>query len=299
MSAHRFGCVAGIQARMSSSRLPGKVLADLGGKPLIQRVYERVASAALVDAAFVLTSVDPSDDRLCAFLEEQRIPFRRGPLGDVLARYLDLEAECEPRHLVRVTGDCPFVDPDFIDLQLGALRAFDADLVHVVNNTAGAIEGTLGGQSAFSARALRLVPSSDDPRDREHVGSFFFVRHAASLRQVEIEVEPQYERPGLRLQVDEAADLDFARRLWAAVDHEGDGLFPLGRALRWLEAHPEARGASEHVRESADNRALRELAREREQSPGVDTRRARRPKGKRARSKPRGDGKKTKGKKTK
>ena len=243
----RFGCVAGIQARMSSTRLPGKVLADLCGKPLIQRVYERTRAAALVDEAIVLTSTDASDDVLVARLAELDIPYRRGPLDDVLSRYLELAEELRPTFLVRVTGDCPFVEPDFIDLQLGALLALRGDIVRVANDRAGALEGTLGGQSAFSSRALRLVESSADPRDREHVGSFFFRRHAAELQCVDIEVDDDFEFPGLRLQVDEPADLEFARSVWRAVDHEGDGRFPLGRALRWIAAHPEAQAITDIV----------------------------------------------------
>lgn len=256
----RFNCVAAVQARMGSSRLPGKVLADLCGKPLIQRVVERVRACALVDEVFVLTSVARADDVLVERLEELAIPFQRGPVDDVLTRYLDLVEELAPSHLVRVTGDCPFVEPDFIDLQLGALRAFDADLVRVVGSRPGAIDGTLGGQTAFSTRALRAVQASDDPRDREHVGAFFFVRHARDFAQVELEVAPELERTGLRLAVDEPADLEFARRVWSAVDLERDGQFPLLRALRWIDAHPEVRACNGHVKESADNQALRALA---------------------------------------
>ena len=257
----RFNCVAAIQARMGSTRLPGKVLADVGGKPLLQRIVERVRAAALVDEVYVLTSEARGDDVLVERLEELAIPYRRGPVDDVLTRYLDLAQELQPSHLVRVTGDCPFVEPDFIDLQLGALRAFDADLVRVVASSPGAIDGTLGGQSAFSVRALRAVQASDDARDREHVGSFFFVRHAREFAEVEIEAMPEHERPGLRLQVDEPADLEFVRRVWQAVDLEQDGLFPLARALRWIDAHPEVRACNGHVHESADNQALRALAR--------------------------------------
>lgn len=263
MSA-RSNCIAAVQARMGSTRLPGKVLADLGGKPLVQRIVERVRAAALVDEVYVLTSEARTDDVLVERLGELGIPFRRGPVDDVLARYLDLVEELEPSHVVRVTGDCPFVDPDFIDLQLGALRAFDADLVRVATRTPGALDGTLGGQGAFSARALRLCQASDDPRDREHVGSFFFARHPGELAQVEVEVDALYERPGLRLSVDQPEDLELARRLWAAVDLEGDGLFPLARALRWLDAHPELRAINRHVRESADNQALRALTQRQE-----------------------------------
>jgi spore coat polysaccharide biosynthesis protein SpsF len=267
VSGHRTGCVAAIQARMGSTRLPGKMLADVCGKPLVQRVYERTRAAALVDEVVVLTSTAPADDVLCERLAALQIPFRRGPEQDVLARYLALVDELEPRFVVRVTGDCPLLDPGFVDLQLGALRAFDADRVHVAGNADGAIEGTLGGQSAYSARALRFAAASADPRDREHVGAFFFTLHAAAFKTVEIEVDPVFERPGLRLQVDEAADLAFVRTLWAAADTRGDGRFPLARALQWLDAHPEARAANAHVVESADNRALRALARERETRP--------------------------------
>ncbi len=261
MSA-RFGCVAGIQARMSSRRLPGKVLADLGGKPLIQRVYERTRAAELLDEVYVLTSDDPSDDVLAEALGERDIPFRRGPLHDVRARYLALAEETRAQFLVRVTGDCPFVAPEFLDLRLGALRALDADFIDVANNDGGAVEGTLGGQDAFSARALRLSLASDDARDAEHVASFFLTRRDGCLVRDALEVDEIYRRPGLRLQVDEPADLEFVRRVWAACDLEGDGLFPLARAIRWLDAHPEVRALNRHVLESPDNRALRALARE-------------------------------------
>lgn len=263
-AARRGGSVAAVQARMGSTRLPGKVLADLCGKPLVQRVVERVRQAALVDEVVVLTSTAATDDPLAECLDALAIPYRRGPEDDVLARYLALVDELSPRWVVRVTGDCPFVDPGFVDLQLGALRAFDADLVHVANDAGGAIEGTLGGQSAYSARALRFAAASDDPRDREHAGAFFFTRHAEAFKTVEIEVDSTFERPGLRLQVDEAADLAFARALWASADERGDGRFPLARALRWLDEHPELRATNAHVLESADNRALRALAREHE-----------------------------------
>ncbi len=257
----RFECVAGIQARMSSHRLPGKVLADLGGKPLIQRVFERTRAATLVDQVVVLTSEDPSDDPLAEFLEHSGIPLRRGSLEDVRSRYAALLDEFDPRYVVRVTGDCPFVEPEFIDLQLGALRAFDADLVRVAEESA--IEGTLGGQAALSARALRWTLASASRADREHVGSFFLKGHAREcFRWVEIEVDGIFRWQGLRLAVDEPSDLEFARRIWAEVDQLGDGLFPLAQALRWLKSYPDVvRRINADVLESRDNRALRALSR--------------------------------------
>jgi len=260
--AYGGGVVCGIQARTSSSRLPGKVLLDVGGRPLIDRVVERARAAALVDEVFVLTSTDPSDDALAAHCVAQGVPVRRGPLEDVLARYLALVEETRPDHVVRVTGDCPLLEPDFVDLQLGALSAFDADFVRTVPagaETSAGIAGTLAGAGAFSARALLAAAGSDDPRDREHVASFFFKRHAARFRHVEVEVDADYQRAGLRLCVDEPEDLEFVRAVYA---HFGERRFSALEAIRWLDDQPAIRAIHDAVEESRDNRDCRRLARE-------------------------------------
>ena len=243
--------VCGIQARLSSTRLPGKVLADLAGEPLILRVVERVRRAERVDETFVLTSDDASDDALAELLLARGVPVRRGPLLDVYARYAALLAECDPDCVVRVTGDCPLVEPAFIDLQLAALAAHDADLAV---DEGGGIEGTLGGQTAISARALRGVAASRDARDREHVGSFWLTERRAELRCVGLSVEDAYRRPELRLQVDEPADLLRMRAIYA---HFLGGQFGVLDVLRWLDLNPAVRDLNRGVTESADNRALR------------------------------------------
>ena len=99
--------VIGIQARMSSTRLPGKSLADLAGEPVIMRVVERARAARRVDEVVVLTSTDPSDDPLVEVLEARAVPVRRGPLDDVYARYLALVEEMEPDDAADVLGDLP------------------------------------------------------------------------------------------------------------------------------------------------------------------------------------------------
>lgn len=247
--------VAGIQARMSSSRLPGKSLADLDGKPLIQRVWERVRLAARVDPVVVLTSSEPSDDELAAYCEEHGCLVRRGPLDDVMARYLALLEEFPRRWFVRVTGDCPFVDPRFIDLQLEGLEAHDGDWTLPADSAPAA---ALAGQGALSARALWQASASTDARDREHVGSFWLAENRAQLRAVELELDPLYLGDGPRLAVDEPADLELARRIYAALSPGWDSAIPLDDVLRWLEDT----GASAHnaqVVESADNRAAQAL----------------------------------------
>lgn len=250
--------VAGIQARLSSTRLPGKVLADLGGAPLIQRVVERVRAAERVDRVVVLTSTDPSDDALAAFLAQRGIDCRRGPLNDVLARYGALLDEFEPDYVVRVTGDCPLVEPRFIDAQVRALEAHDGDFVRVRPG----VNGTLGGQTVMSARALVRGLASNDPLDREHVATFFFRAHAHEFRHVELVVEDDYYAAGLRLQVDEAPDLDFLRSIFARFAGEDAGHIDLREVLAWLAESPADFVVNASVTESEDNQKLRAIDRD-------------------------------------
>lgn len=244
---------------MSSTRLPGKSLADVAGRPLIQRVVDRVRRAQFVDDVFVLTSDEPSDDPLAAWCEEHDVPVRRGPLHDVLARYLALLDELRPDYLVRVTGDCPFVEPAFVDRQLEALARFDGDACWVARRD---IEGVLGGQTALSARILRQIATSDDPRDREHVGSFYLRGHRDSVRFVELIVPDAYACQNLRLQVDEASDLEFVREVYGSIDAATRSVVEI---LDWLERRGERTNA--HVEESVDNQAIRRMDR----NMGVET----------------------------
>lgn len=249
--------IAGVQARMSSTRLPGKSLADLAGKPLIQRVVERARASGRLDEVFVLTSVEPSDDPLVEACASRGIPVRRGPLADVTARYEALVAELDPRFLVRITGDCPLLEPRFIDLQLAALEAFDGDFARVEH--VGELTGTLGGMTAMSTRAFRLGAESTDPRDREHVASFFFARNVERFRYVATDVDPVYRVPGVRLAVDEAPDLELVRAIYERFGADGESAFPLPDVLRWLAANPHVSALNGSVMESADNRALRAM----------------------------------------
>src|SRR5262249_4134216 len=107
--------VAIIQARMSSSRLPGKVLLPIAGRPPILFMCERVLTARSIDALCVATTVDPSDDPLAACVEAAGIAVHRGSLDDVLDRFSGAARAQEAEIVVRLTGDCPLVDAGLID----------------------------------------------------------------------------------------------------------------------------------------------------------------------------------------
>ena len=115
--------VAIIQARMSSSRLPGKVLMPIAGRPAIQLMCERVRRAGNVDAICVATSVDPGDDALAACVEQAGIAVHRGSLDDVLDRFVSAAREQGAEMVIRLTGDCPLIDADLIDQVAGLVHA--------------------------------------------------------------------------------------------------------------------------------------------------------------------------------
>jgi len=110
--------VAIIQARMSSSRLPGKVLQDISGQPMLQHVIERTKRAALVDQVVLATTTDPSDDILEQYCDTHEVPCYRGSLADVLDRYYQAAAQFQADVVIRLTADCPLLDPHLLDLTL-------------------------------------------------------------------------------------------------------------------------------------------------------------------------------------
>lgn len=121
--------VAIIQARMSSSRLPGKVLLDLAGQPMLVRVIERVRRAKTVDAVAVATTTDPADDPIEALCLERGYLVYRGSMFDVLDRFYGAARQFHAQIIVRVTADCPVIDPDIIDHTVNTFLTSGADFV--------------------------------------------------------------------------------------------------------------------------------------------------------------------------
>jgi spore coat polysaccharide biosynthesis protein SpsF len=104
-----------IQARIGSSRLPGKVLLEITGKPMLQWVVERAGRAETIDEVVVATTTDPSDDDIAVFCRSQGISFTRGSVHDVLDRYVHAARLFNTDVVVRLTADCPLIDPGLVD----------------------------------------------------------------------------------------------------------------------------------------------------------------------------------------
>jgi spore coat polysaccharide biosynthesis protein SpsF (cytidylyltransferase family) len=196
-----------IQARMSSTRFPGKSLQDLHGKPLIARVVERAKLCREAGQTVVVTSEDASDDVLCAALKKENIPYFRGSLQDVLARHYYAAKDLGLDVMVRITGDCPLIDARHV----GAL---------VRRQEKGGYDGVFSAQSVpdgFRAHVVRFSALENAfknarlPEEREHVVPYLW-NHPAHFKLFYEESSSAF--PDRHLSVDRPEDLDLARKLY-------------------------------------------------------------------------------------
>jgi spore coat polysaccharide biosynthesis protein SpsF len=189
--------IAVIQARMSSSRLPGKVLADVCGKPLLQHMLDRVKKAEYLEGIVLATTTDPSDDVLEQFCRTQDIPCFRGSPLDVLDRCYRAAAQFHADEIVRLTADCPLIDPSLIDLTIMAhlgiplIQSSSKDTPLPANHSSGdypfdfstnrlpppwkrTLPIGLDVEVCSFAALERAWKESDQPYQREHVMPFLY-----------------------------------------------------------------------------------------------------------------------------
>jgi spore coat polysaccharide biosynthesis protein SpsF len=198
---------------MSSSRLPGKVLKPLAGAPMILRQIERVRRATRIDRLVVATSDRTSDDPLVAALHEARVEVFRGPLDDVLARFLGALDAHPADHVVRLTADCPLADPDVIDATIA--RHLQAGADYTANRVASA--GYPKGQDVevITAEALRRAGAEAvTPEDHEHV-TWGVWNHPERYRIERL--APPVDEGDVRWTVDRPDDLEFVRAVYEAL----------------------------------------------------------------------------------
>ena len=237
--------VAIVQARMGSTRLPGKVLKPIAGKPLIWHVVHRLRRCKSLDAIAIATSEDFRDDPIEWFCQEENLECVRGPEDDVLKRFAIAAEKTQADVIVRVSCDAPFLDPAFIDHLVEALVAQDGDYVLIEPGALCAHEGV----DPFSRRALeKLVEeASDDPIAREHV-SGYFKKHPDFVRIVYAAPDPRLAHKGARLTIDTPDDLAFIEALHERMAANA-GEASLADLLLLLEHEPKLKAINAHVQQ--------------------------------------------------
>jgi len=201
--------VAIIQARMGSNRLPGKVLADLGGRPVLAWVVRAARAVPGVDAVWVATSRSPADDGVAAWCESNQVPVYRGSETDVLDRYARAVEASAAEVVVRVTADCPLFDPSVAGLAIRLRNISGADYASNVDPRTW--PDGLDCEVVTASALLAAAAEATDPGDREHVTPF--IRNDRTRFTWETLISPVPGLPHERWTLDTADDLRFLREI--------------------------------------------------------------------------------------
>lgn len=236
-----------VQARMQSARLPGKVLRPLDGVPVIQWICERLSRCGQLQEIIVATSRSPADDRLAETARKLSVPVFRGSEQDVLDRYYRAARAVRADAIVRITGDCPLIDPALVDEAVSRLRAGEPELQYVSNNLPPTYPDGLDVE-AFTLEALyKTWRDAEWPPDREHVTLY--------MRSRPDQFPQEHMRCGKDLShhrwtLDEEEDYRFLSALVSLAAEAG--LNPREadwqQWLRFVERHPHIRQLNRHIR---------------------------------------------------
>lgn len=232
-----------IQARIGSTRLPGKVLMDITGKPMLLRVVERVRQSKLIDQVVVATSVLPADDRIVSFCMEKKICCGRGGEQDVLDRFYTIIKNQFPSDIiVRITSDCPLIDPAIIDAVIKKMLCMKDGADYACNFLPARTYPRGLDTEVFTQKALRRAWREDTkPEWREHVTPYMYrnphLFRIASLQNVR-------NLSGMRWTVDTREDLEFVRKIYA---HFSECSFSWTDVVRFLDKNPELQKINDHI----------------------------------------------------
>ncbi|HNT60580.1 MAG TPA: glycosyltransferase family protein [Candidatus Bilamarchaeaceae archaeon] len=222
-----------IQARMGSARLPGKSLMEIEGKPLIWHVVERAKHSKEANKVVLATTMEKIDDGLAEFAKKNGVKCFRGSLEDVLDRYYHAAKEANADVVIRVTGDCPLVDPFLVD---EAVRIFKRGKYDYVGNGQ---EPWMDGfdVEVFSFKALEDAwKNAIMASEREHVTPY--IKNNSKNRKFYMKNDPRFD--GIQCSVDRREDLEFVRAIYRKMLVIGkDHTFTYKDVMVLLEKRPE------------------------------------------------------------
>ena len=237
---------ASIQARMGSSRLPGKVLKEICGQPMLLRQIDRIKKSRLIDQVVVATTTSKKDDLIEEFCRLNNLKFFRGSENDVLSRICDLLKEYNVDIHVEFCGDSPLPDPQIIDEIIGCFLKFNKEAEYF----SSALKTTYppGTEvTVYSSKILLKVNELvdiDDPL-REHVG-YNITRFKNQFKQFSIEAPPCFYQPEIYLEVDTPKDFEFIDTIYNYFLKKNKPDFSLMEILNFLRENPTLRDSNKN-----------------------------------------------------
>ena len=236
--------VAIIQARMGSTRLPGKVMADIGGDTMLARVVERIKRAQLLDGVVVASTVNPADEVIADECQRLDVPLYRGKENDVLDRYYQAATLHQSDTIVRITSDCPLIDPSVVDKVIGAFSAEGPDYAsNIIERT---YPTGLDTEVMTMSALTRAWQEAREAYERVHVTPYIY-ENPKLFRLLHVKAQTDYSHH--RWTVDVPEDLAFVRAVYHSLGND--------ESISWkdvvdlLEKDPSLGEINRHVRQKA------------------------------------------------
>jgi spore coat polysaccharide biosynthesis protein SpsF len=233
-----------IQARIGSTRLPGKVLMDLGGKSVLSRVVDRLRRAKRLDEIVVAITDSVADDAIVRECHQLKVGYFRGPENDVLDRYQRAARVYAAQVVVRITADCPLIDPQLVDETIGAFQQQRAD--YASNIFPRTYPRGLDTEVFATAALEQAWHHTHEPYQREHVTPYFY-EHPGLFRLASLRGRIDYSH--YRWTLDTAEDLVLLRTIYARFFNRDN--FSWGEVIRLMEHQPELAELNSQVAQKA------------------------------------------------
>jgi len=224
-----------VAARMTSSRLPGKVLLPLAGRPSLAHLIHRLRTSRYLNGVVVATAEGAANDPVRAFAKSEEVPVFSGSEDDVLDRTLKAAQSVGAEVIVQVTGDCPLIDPAVVDRTIAAYLGHRPD--YACNRLPETYPNGLDTEVFSTALLSQVAALTDDPSDREHV-SLYIYEHPQRYTLLNVPAPPEHRWPELRLTLDTWEDYRVIRAIFDAL-FPANPDFGLTQILDWLRAHPQ------------------------------------------------------------
>jgi spore coat polysaccharide biosynthesis protein SpsF len=236
-----FMITAMIQARMSSTRLPGKVLMPILGEPMLLRQIERIKHCKMIDNILVITSRESSDSPIWKLCDQSKIACFRGSLEDVLDRYYQASLIYRPDHIVRLTADCPLSDPVIVDqvITMHLSREYE----YTSNTVMRSYPDGLDAEVIYSGLLREAWEKSTNPFDREHVTTYM----KSNVSQTRLgSLQHKYDFSSMRWTVDYQEDFSFVMEVYDRL-YESNHYFNMNDIVKLLEREPDILKINQHI----------------------------------------------------
>lgn len=229
-----------IQARMTSSRLPGKILIKIMDRPIISYLFERLRFCNCIDEIILATTTNEADDALISFVEKEKILTYRGSEDDVLDRYYQTARKYQVDHIVRITADCPLIDFELCDKIVKIYQKSEVDFAYLGPTFAEGLDCAI-----FSFKALEKAWNEARLKsEREHVTPYLH-NHPEFFRKVEVHNETDDSH--YRITVDEESDFQVVKAIISNLYKEGEKPFLTSDIKKFLNAHPSISQLNAHI----------------------------------------------------